>query len=185
MRDAASPMRISPDAIIVCAASAPPDGLMAVASSSRPSASISRCSEVVKGPYSSARSTLSSATPARCAASRADIDDVRSRTPRVWASLRWSMPLIHAGRSHSSRARSPAASTTAQPPSASAGRSEGRNGSTARSSARISSTDLGSARTACGLEAALDRLRAAISARRRSLTCPPSSIKRAARASTA
>ena len=50
----------------------------------------------------------------RCASKR---ERVRSRTPRPCGSMRWSMPRIHAGRSHALRARSPAASTTATAPS--------------------------------------------------------------------
>ena len=47
---------------------------------------------------------------------------VRSRAPRAWVSMRWSMPVIQAGRSHSARARSPAARMMAVAPSVMGGR---------------------------------------------------------------
>ena len=70
MRWAASPMRISPAAIIVWAACAPPDGLMTVSSPS-PSAEVNTASLVENGACSSAMSILSLPTPAFSAAMRA------------------------------------------------------------------------------------------------------------------
>ena len=49
--------------------------------------------------------------------------------PGWWMSMRWSMPVIHAGRSTSDAALSPAASTTAAAPSEIGGRSWRRSGS--------------------------------------------------------
>ena len=82
-----------------------------------------------RGPCPGRRPTASN-TPAPCAAVRVDGDWVRSRAPRAWASMRWSMPVIQAGRSHSSRARSSAASTMATTPSVMGGRVWRRSGAT-------------------------------------------------------
>ena len=50
--------------------------------------------------------------PAALAAAAVDGEVVRSRAPSEAESMRCSIPVIHAGRSHSSRARSPAARIT-------------------------------------------------------------------------
>ncbi len=87
----------------------------------RPSPSASRriSSSCVNGAWSSATSTAPwpLRRPAFAAASSVEGDRVRSRTPSACGSMRWSMPRIHAGRSQTLRARSPAASTTAAAPS--------------------------------------------------------------------
>ena len=92
--------------MIGLAASAPPDGLTRTSS---PSLSALRrtTSCEVNGACNSAVSTGRSKAPAFSAASRVEGESVRSRTPRPWASMRWSMPRIQAGRAHSSRARVP------------------------------------------------------------------------------
>ena len=53
--------------------------------------------------------------------------------------MRWSIPRIHAGRSHTSRARSPATSTIAAAPSDTGGQSPARSGATTYGSASMSS----------------------------------------------
>ena len=138
---------------------------------------------------SSATSTTSASNPAcsalRAAARAADGARVRSRTPRPWASTRWSMPRIHTGRSQSSRARSPATSTTAHPPSASAAKSVARSGSATTAPANTSSiVTSAEALRAFGLPTALRWLRTAIPANSSTVTPPDSSSRRACRAAT-
>ena len=128
IRFATSPSRIRPAAIMGLAASGPPDGLMRVSGPS-PSASTRIVSWCVNGACNSATSTLPFATPAFCAAIRAEGATVRSRAPKLWESMRWSIPRIHAGRSAHALAVSPAASTIAAPPSEIGGTSEIRSGS--------------------------------------------------------
>ncbi len=77
---------------------------------------------------SSATSTGPADTPAAAAAMAVDGDAVRSRSPGWWDSMRWSIPRIQTGRSVISRARSPAARTTAAAPSEMGGRSWRRSG---------------------------------------------------------
>ena len=63
-----------------------------------------------------------------CRERRSTRNGVRSRTPRPCASMRCSMPRIHAGRADTDRARSPAASTIAAAPSVIGAMSASRNG---------------------------------------------------------
>ena len=74
----------------------PPDGLMITVSSS-PRASRTMISWEAKGAWISATSTGPSATPATSAALAVDGDEVRSRAPSEWVSIRWSNPVIHTG----------------------------------------------------------------------------------------
>ena len=75
-------------------------------------------------------STLPADTPATSAALATEGDDVRSRAPSEWVSIRWSKPVIHTGRSDHCVALSPAASTMAAAPSVIGGRAWRRSGAT-------------------------------------------------------
>jgi hypothetical protein len=150
MRLATSPMRIMPAAIIGLAASGPPDGLTTT-SSARPISLRRIASWWVKQVCSSATSIGPSPTPAASAASLADGARVRSRTDSEWASMRWSSPVIQAGRSHSSAARSGDASTMAAPPSVIGAQSSRRSGLARYSPASSSAAPMSQASWALGL----------------------------------
>ena len=124
-----SPMRMRPADIIGLAASAPPEGLR-LTSSPRPRARARISSWCAYGACSSATSTVPADTPAFSPANVVDGDTVRSRAPIECVSMRWSMPVMNAGRSHHSYALSPAASTTAAAPSVSGGSACRRSGAT-------------------------------------------------------
>jgi hypothetical protein len=100
---------------------------------------------------------------------------VRSRAPRLLDSIRCSMPVIQAGRSAISLARSSAASTTAAAPSEIGAQSCARNGSARYGSASNASTPAAPRTCACGLVTASVRHRAATAAMSRSLHSPASS----------
>ena len=124
---AASPMRVSPAAIIGFAASAPPDGLIVTPSPS-PSASRRISSWWVNGACSSATSTRASPTPAFSAASVVDGERVRSRTPRRAARCGGRCRGSRPGLRDTSSRQSPAASTIAAAPSEIGGQSCVRSG---------------------------------------------------------
>ncbi len=151
------------------AASAPPDGLTTTSSPS-PSALRRTTSWEENGACSSAVSTGRSKTPACSAAIRVDGESVRSRRPRLWASMRWSMPVIQAGRSQSLRAVSPAARTTAAAPSPMGGQSPVRSGRTSYPPCATAPP----LSWACGLASAAARLRAPIPASAASSVSPAS-----------
>lgn len=110
-------MRSRPATNIGLAASAPPDGLTLVGPGIRMASAMIRC-WWVNGAQISTTSRLSVRPPvAISAAALVDGDSVRSRTPSAGDSMRCSIPVIQAGFSRSSRARSPAASTIAAAPS--------------------------------------------------------------------
>src|SRR5690606_26097584 len=184
MRAAASPMRIRPAAMSGLAASGPPGGLTTTPSP-RPSARRWTTSWRVHGAWREARSRGPSATPARSAASAVEGEAVRSRTPRAWASMRWSIPRIHTGRSVSSRARSPAARTTAAAPSLIGGQSWRRSGGAISGSSSRTDGSSDPRSWATGLLSAARRLRAATSAISSTVVIPASRQARACRAARA
>ena len=99
MRVATSPMRERPAAMITFAASGPPDGLIdgGVAETER----VAQDELLVRELRVQLRDVdLAVADPAATAAARVDSEVARSRTPSECASMRCSMPRIHAGRSH-------------------------------------------------------------------------------------
>ena len=137
MRAAASPMRTRPAAIIGLAASGPPDGLTSTSSFS-PRAWRTITSWWVNGAWSSATSTgRRRRRPARRrgrSRPRWSGPGRRGRGPRCGGRCPGSTP----GRSASSRARSPAARTTAAAPSLIGGQSCRRSGATISGSASSS-----------------------------------------------
>jgi len=66
--------------------------------------------------------------PRRLAAMRVDGESSSARKDGLWHSVRWSKPVMYAGRSTSRRARSPVASTMAAAPSVMGGTSCRRSG---------------------------------------------------------
>ena len=169
MRSAASPMRIRPATIIGLAASAPPDGLIVdVVAEAEGLAQ----DELLVGERRVQLGDVDgpSPTPACSAASRVDGESGEVAHAEACGSMRWSMPRIQAGRSHSARARSPAARITAPAPSVIGGQSCVRSGSTSGGSARSSSARAvpGQLGVRVG-ERRRRRLRAATSARSRSV----------------
>ena len=120
------------------APSAPPDGLMRVSPFS-PSASRTISSSGLNCAWSSATSKPPCSAPASSPARRVDALSVRSRTPMCGASIRWSMPRIHAGRSQCARATSSAAITIAHAPSVTGKMSASRSGAwvTGRAEQRV------------------------------------------------
>src|SRR5206468_1781633 len=101
----------------------------------------------------------------------------------AWATARWPSPAdsrraaspIQAGRSHRSRARSPAASTITAAPSVIGGRSCLRRGSAYIGSSSRAASSYSPESCACGLPIAARRLRATTRARSFSETLPLSS----------
>ena len=177
MRRAASPTRMPPAENIGLLASAPPEGLM-VTSSARPASRHSTSSWWLKGACSSAVST-----PPRSSASaqrRADAEPVRSRDI-VISSTYVDRPVSHAGRSQTSRARSPAASTIAAAPSVTGAQSCLRSGSAYIGRASSSSTDEPPLRTAQSFFSASVSERFTTSAMARSSHRPASMPARACR----
>ena len=99
--------------------------------------------------------------------------------------MRWSIPRIHAGRSTSSRARSPAARIIAAAPSPIGGQSWRRKGEATSGSFSSTSGSSEPCSWAKGLSAADLRLRAAISAISPTEVTPASMHARAWRAASA
>ena len=129
IRWATSPMRVRPATITGLAASAPPDGLTLPWSPQPERVAQDQLLGAERGVQLGDVERRRRPRPSR-RAGRWTPTSVRSRTPRAIGSMRWSMPRIHAGRSRSSRARSPAARITAQAPSVIGGQSCLRSGST-------------------------------------------------------
>ena len=93
------------------------------------------------------------------------VASVRSRRPSAIGSIRWSMPRIHAGRSHRSRAKSSAAMTTAAAPSVIGGQSDRAQRVDDRLLAEVARRCCGpTPAAALGLSSAAFRLRVATSA---------------------
>ena len=126
----ASPMRARPVTIIGLATSAPPDGLIAT-SSPRPSASASTSSSGEHTAVQLRHFDAAAADAGLLARDARSTASSRDRARPGSADRRGGRcPAIHAGRSHSSRARSPATSTTAAAPSTGGPMSCSRSGAT-------------------------------------------------------
>ena len=128
IRCATSPMRIKPAHITAFAASAPPDGLMFVSPFEPEGLGEDQLLVAELRVQLGHVDRCPCRHPPRRAAAFVDSEVVRSRTPRLCASMRCSMPRIHAGRLDTLRATSPAASTIAAEPSVIGEMSASRNG---------------------------------------------------------